>query len=122
LKKTKIYQPFRFKQFAIEQNKCAMKVGTDGVLLGAWCNVQNCNTALDIGMGQASFEEATDNMSRSLWAKRLFAIHDKIQNHIPLFNLTFDLIVCNPPFFMAGTLPAQSEKSKVRNLNYIVRH
>ena len=42
---------FRFKQFDILQDKTAMKVGTDGVLLGAWSDVVNSNSVLDIGTG-----------------------------------------------------------------------
>ncbi|MEY4936192.1 MAG: hypothetical protein RIS64_2551, partial [Bacteroidota bacterium] len=49
--KKAIQKPFRFKQFTIEQDRCAMKVGTDGVLLGAWANVAQAETILDIGTG-----------------------------------------------------------------------
>ena len=42
---------FRFKQFAIEQDDVAMKVGTDGVLLGAWAECEGAKRILDIGTG-----------------------------------------------------------------------
>lgn len=42
---------FKFKQFTIFHDKCAMKVGTDGVLLGAWCDTDNCQRILDVGCG-----------------------------------------------------------------------
>ena len=42
---------FRFKQFSVKQERSAMKVGTDGVLLGAWCNVDDARRVLDIGTG-----------------------------------------------------------------------
>ncbi|MBR2301938.1 MAG: methyltransferase, partial [Bacteroidaceae bacterium] len=42
---------FSFKKFTIHQERCAMKVGTDGVLLGAWANIAHCNNILDIGCG-----------------------------------------------------------------------
>ena len=46
-------QPFKFKEFIVEQDKVAMKVGTDAVLLGAWCSVDKYpNTILDIGAGK----------------------------------------------------------------------
>ena len=49
--KKAIGKPFVFKQFTIEQDNCAMKVGTDGVLLGAWANTENAQNILDIGAG-----------------------------------------------------------------------
>jgi len=42
---------FRFKQFKVEQDKCAMKIGTDSILLGAWTNCSEAKTVLDIGTG-----------------------------------------------------------------------
>ena len=42
---------FTFKQFTIYHDRCAMKVGTDGVLLGAWTNLKNANRILDVGTG-----------------------------------------------------------------------
>ena len=42
---------FQFKQFTIYHDRCAMKVGTDGVLLGAWCNIPKNGNILDIGTG-----------------------------------------------------------------------
>ena len=44
-------QVFRFKQFSVANRLAAMKVGTDGVLLGAWCGVEGCRTVLDVGTG-----------------------------------------------------------------------
>ena len=44
-------QVFHFKYFTIHQDRCAMKVGTDGVLLGSWVQPENCKTILDIGTG-----------------------------------------------------------------------
>lgn len=42
---------FRFKQFTVWHDRCAMKVGTDGVLIGAWCDVVGCRRILDVGCG-----------------------------------------------------------------------
>ena len=42
---------FRFKQFTVWHDRCAMKVGTDGVLIGAWCDVDACRRILDVGCG-----------------------------------------------------------------------
>jgi tRNA1Val (adenine37-N6)-methyltransferase len=44
-------KPFRFQQFEVSDQKSAMKVNTDAVLLGAWCDVNNSKWALDIGTG-----------------------------------------------------------------------
>ena len=46
---------FQFKQFTVRHDKCAMKVGTDGVLLGAWAPVQNAKYILDVGAGSGLY-------------------------------------------------------------------
>jgi tRNA1Val (adenine37-N6)-methyltransferase len=90
---------FTFKKFSIEQNRCAMKIGTDGVLLGAWAPLeQNPFSILDIGTGtgiialmlaqrstaqqidaleidENAYEQATDNFENSPWNDRLFCFH-----------------------------------------------
>lgn len=111
---------FRFKQFSILQEKSAMKIGTDGVLLGAWANAENPKKILDIGTGtglillmlaqrfseskligveidENAFEEAKLNVSESIFKERCSVIHSSLQE----FNSEekFDLIVSNPPFF-----------------------
>ena len=43
--------PFQFKHFNVHDDKCAMKVGTDGVLLGAWTDVKHAKRILDVGTG-----------------------------------------------------------------------
>lgn len=133
----KTYQPFQFKQFCIQQDNCAMKIGTDGVLLGAWCNIQHCKTALDIGTGtgviaimlaqktkatiygveinKAAYEQAKNNMLMSPWANRLHAIHGDIQNVFHHLKPSFDLIVSNPPYFSGGTQSPNPQKNAVRH-------
>ena len=89
---------FRFKQFTIRQERCALKVGTDGVLLGAWANVAGAERILDIGTGTgllaliaaqhnttaiidgveidaASAEQASENMRSSPWSDRLHVLY-----------------------------------------------
>ncbi|SFW48086.1 tRNA1(Val) (adenine(37)-N6)-methyltransferase [Cellulophaga fucicola] len=92
-------KPFTFKQFTIAQDRCAMKIGTDGVLLGAWASVDhNPYSILDIGSGtgiislmlaqrsiadnieaieldDAAYEQCTENFEASTWADRLFCFH-----------------------------------------------
>ena len=87
---------FSFKQFTVWHDKCAMKVGTDGVLLGAWTDVSNANSVLDIGTGTGlvalmiaqrcnadifaieidnnAVIQATDNKNRSPWSERISII------------------------------------------------
>jgi len=135
--KVKEYQPFQFKQFSIEQNNCAMKIGTDGVLLGAWCDVSICQTALDIGTGtgviaimlaqrtqatiygveinKAAYEQAKRNMAMSPWAKRLQVMHGDIQEIAHKLNPSFDLIVSNPPYFSGGTQSPNPQKNGIRH-------
>jgi tRNA1Val (adenine37-N6)-methyltransferase len=114
---------FRFKQFIIEQSKSAMKVGTDGVLLGAWTPLHNNpNTILDIGAGtglialmlaqrsnaeqidaleidEDAYEEATDNFENSPWNDRLFCYHAGLDEFVEEPEDEYDLIVSNPPFY-----------------------
>lgn len=114
-------QTFRFKQFCIQQDQCAMKVGTDGVLLGAWADVSNAKNILDIGTGTglialmlaqrcqsstsitaleidpAAAAQARENTKRSPWAKQIEVIEADFRHHT--FDSSFDLIVSNPPYF-----------------------
>jgi len=84
---------FKFKQFTINQDRCAMKVGTDGVLLGAWANCENAKTVMDIGTGtglialmiaqrskamieaieidQEASIQAQENVDKTMWADRI---------------------------------------------------
>ncbi|GAB4492246.1 MAG: tRNA1(Val) (adenine(37)-N6)-methyltransferase [Saprospiraceae bacterium] len=114
--------PFHFKKFSIEQDGAAHRVGTDGVLLGAWANVENCANALDIGTGTGlvalmlaqrnekllvtaveihpqSAALARRNFAASPWAGRLQLMEISIQDFAQQADLQFDLIVSNPPFF-----------------------
>jgi len=115
--------PFRFKQFHVAQDKSAMKVGTDGVLLGAWTQIDDkVHSVLDIGTGTGlialqiaqrcdseiidaleiepgAFEQAVENFENSPWSDRLFCYHAPLQEFDMEMDEGYDLIVCNPPFF-----------------------
>lgn len=127
---------FRFKQFQVVNDRTAMKVGTDGVLLGAWCQVDGAQRVLDVGTGcgvialmvaqrnptaridaididHAGIEEARHNFICSPWKDRLSA-------HLMDFNdmdtaLRLDLVVSNPPFFSNGILPEGDSRTNARH-------
>ena len=114
---------FQCKQFSLEQNRCAMKIGTDGVLLGAWTPIENNPfSILDIGTGtgiialmlaqrssanqidaleidEDAFEQATDNFENSPWSDRLFCFHAGLDEFVEEPEDEYDLIVSNPPFY-----------------------
>lgn len=125
---------FRFKQFNIQQDRCAMKVGTDGVLLGAWVDPGNAKTILDIGTGtgllalmlaqksdavihaididEDSCSQANTNFSNSPWSARIQCIHQSIQYFSSHTPNRYDLIVSNPPYFIDAH-PAPSEARNI---------
>ena len=114
---------FQFKQFSVEQDSCAMKIGTDGVLLGAWTPIDNNPfSILDIGTGtgvialmltqrsnaqqidaleidEDAYEQATDNFENSPWSDRLFCFHAGLDEFVEEPEDEYDLIVSNPPFY-----------------------
>ncbi|WP_310994321.1 tRNA1(Val) (adenine(37)-N6)-methyltransferase [Aequorivita marina] len=132
------HQPFKFKQFTIEQDRCAMKIGTDGVLLGAWVALKNNPFAiLDIGAGTGiialqlaqrskaelidaleiddqAYEQCVDNFENSPWGDRLFCYHASLAAFVEEIEDKYDLIISNPPFY-SPPLPAEpsSKEDKV---------
>ncbi len=137
-------KPFHFKQFSIQQDKCAMKIGTDGVLLGAWATVENAQTIFDIGTGtglialmlaqrntqvtinaieidEAAFLQARDNFKNSPFATRLNIIHQSIQTYANTSSSRYDLIISNPPFFIKnkGTNSNQKNRQIARQTNLL---
>lgn len=134
-------QPFRFKEFTIHQDKTAMKVGTDGVLLGAWCSLDDePESILDVGSGtgliglmlaqrsdaetidaveldENAYEQTVENFEQSDWADRLFCYHSSFQEfarEMAEEEEQYDLIVSNPPFY-TDTFETQDEaRNKAR--------
>lgn len=112
---------FAFKQFTIKQDKCAMKVGTDAVLLGAWICPNGSKKILDIGTGtgiialmlaqksqgkitaididKSSTEQATSNVMESSF-KNIQVVHVSLQDLANTTEERFNLIVTNPPYFI----------------------
>lgn len=113
---------FAFKQFAVCQDRCAMKVGTDGVLLGAWAKVEECQRILDVGTGtglialmaaqrsqahvtaidldEGAVAQAQENVAASPWKQRIRVVAMDMRNmELEEHEAPFDALLCNPPFF-----------------------
>lgn len=129
---------FQFKQFSVEQDRCAMKIGTDGVLLGAWCPVDNNPfSILDIGAGtgilslmlaqrshaeqidsleidEDAYEQAVDNFENSPWGDRLFCFHAGLDEFVEEPEDEYDLIVSNPPFYSEDFKTDNSQRDLAR--------
>jgi tRNA1Val (adenine37-N6)-methyltransferase len=118
---------FEFKQFTVWQNHAAMRVGTDGVLLGTWASVEGMKNILDIGTGtgmislmlaqrckaiihaidieEGAVTDATHNFDRSPWKDRLTVYPSGLSNYAQGCPTKYDGIVCNPPFFINSKKP-----------------
>ena len=131
-------RPFQFKHFALHQDRCAMKVGTDGVLLGAWTPLADRpDTILDIGAGTglialmlaqrstaetidaveidgAAYEQCVENFEASPWADRLFCYHASLDEFVAEIEMPYDLIVSNPPFFTEQVSSGDLSRDRAR--------
>ncbi|WP_308561086.1 tRNA1(Val) (adenine(37)-N6)-methyltransferase [uncultured Klebsiella sp.] len=129
---------FTFKQFFIAHDRCAMKVGTDGILLGAWAPIAQVKRVLDIGTGsgllalmlaqrtgetvivdaveleQEAAEQARENAVNSPWGRRIQIHQADIQQWQPPQTRRYELIVSNPPFFVEGVPCATSQREQAR--------
>tara|TARA_R110002012_G_scaffold100115_3_gene238668 strand:- start:5508 stop:6218 length:711 start_codon:yes stop_codon:yes gene_type:complete len=134
-------KPFRFKEFTIHQDQCAMKVGTDGVLLGAWASLdKQPESILDIGAGtglialqlaqrsyaetidaieldDAAYEQCVANFEASPWGDRLFCYHAGFDEFVDEMEDTYDLIVSNPPFYAEDVASGNPFRDKARQSN-----
>ena len=130
---------FRFKQFTIQQEHAAMKVGTDGVLLGAWASVPGPGSrVLDVGTGTglialmiaqrtrdvwvdaleidpSSARQANANIQNSPWKERMNCIHSSFQDYSSQGKYQYDQIICNPPFFSGSSKTPSKEKNLARH-------
>jgi len=129
---------FTFKQFSIKQEKSAMKVGIDGVMLGAWADVANAENILDIGTGtgliaimlaqrnstanidaveidRPAYEQAVENANNCKWKERINVIHNKFQIFAETSQKRYDLIVSNPPYFIASLQSPEIQRTVARH-------
>jgi tRNA1Val (adenine37-N6)-methyltransferase len=128
---------FEFKQFTIHQDRCAMKVGTDGVLLGAWTETSGTSSILDIGAGTGliaimlaqkstatieaveieinAYHQALENVAACSWHDRIHVCHSSFQDYCGSSKIQFDLIVSNPPFFKDSLKAPQKDRSMARH-------
>ena len=132
-------KPFQFKEFTIYQDKTAMKVGTDGVLLGAWVDLSDQpDSILDIGTGTGlislqlaqkcnamtidaleiepnAHEQAVENFENSDWGDRLFCYHASLQEFVDEIDEKYDLIISNPPFYTDTFKSVEEKRATARH-------
>lgn len=127
---------FCFKHFRVEQSNCAMKVGTDGVLLGAWATVKSAKSCLDIGTGTGLLAlmvaqrnrdvavvaielddeaviQAKENVEASPWPDRIQVVHSDVRSYCAV--KTFDHIISNPPYFNDSLKSSDTHRSLARH-------
>ncbi len=114
-----------------------MKVGVDSVVLGAWANAKGSKSILDIGTGTGllslmlaqkseakitaieidknSYNQATENIENSKWKSRIEIIHVSFQNFVQETKKYFDLIICNPPYFINSLKSPEKLRNTARH-------
>lgn len=133
-------KPFQFKQFTVNQDRCAMKIGTDGVLLAAWAPLaHDPQSILDIGTGtgvislmlaqrssatlidaleidEDAYEQAVENFENSDWSDRLFCYHAAFDEFVEEMQHEekYDLIISNPPFHSEDFTSENPQRNQAR--------
>lgn len=128
---------FKFKQFTVHQDQCAMKVSTEACILGAWVDDESARQMLDIGTGTGllalmlaqrlegridaveldplAAKQASRNVKDSPWADRITVFHDDIFEFAKGKEIKYDLIISNPPFFTNSQKSIVSGKNKAKH-------
>lgn len=128
---------FHFKQFSLRHDRCAMKVGTDAVLLGSWANLLFAKNILDVGTGSGVIalmvaqrtspdtridaieiekqdaDQACENILQSPWPAKISVRHLPVQEFFP--NVLYDGIISNPPFFNNSLKPSNKMRNQTRH-------
>jgi tRNA1Val (adenine37-N6)-methyltransferase len=132
---------FRFRHFTIHQDKCAMKVGTDAVLLGSWIQPGHSRRILDIGTGTGilalmlaqkstalidaididagAFTQARENARSSPWFNRMHITNEPFQQFAAATTERYDLVVTNPPYFHEASKPAEEARVQARHTDLL---
>lgn len=134
---------FQFKQFTVFHDRCAMKVGTDGVLLGAWTNIDCSTKVLDIGTGtglialmlaqrnnkvkidaidinKEAIKQAKENIKISPFTKQITCYHSSLQDFARVQNEKYDIIVSNPPFFKQSLKSPNENRTLARHTDSLL--
>lgn len=129
---------FQFKQFTVWHDRCAMKVGTDGVLLGAWADIANHTSFLDIGCGSGlialmiaqrtsdllpihaidiekdAVDQTKENIIKSPF-KNIICSETSLQDLVKRSTLKYDCIISNPPYFVSSLKSPQKQRTLARH-------
>jgi tRNA1Val (adenine37-N6)-methyltransferase len=134
---------FSLKQFTIHHDRCAMKVGTDGVLLGTWTDIRHSRRILDIGTGTGlislmlaqrqadatitaididaeAVNQAQENIQDSPWKERITAVLQDLKTYRP--QELFDTIVSNPPYFIDSLKCPDNQRNTARHTDTLDMH
>lgn len=131
--------PFRFKQFSVDDKRTAMKVGTDGVLLGAWGYLPDTGRILDVGAGSGLIAlmaaqrgagrvtvdaveidmgaagDAKDNFCASPWGDRMNLFCEDFKTFAVSCRHKYDAVFSNPPYFRNSLLPDEAGRVTARH-------
>lgn len=132
---------FHFRHFTVHQDKCAMKVGTDAVLLGSWIEPRDAQRILDVGTGtglialmlaqksealidavdidEGAYRQARENFLLSPWFFQLTPIHAAFQDFAANSKYGYDLIVSNPPYFHHASKPTGEARTAARHTDQL---